>query len=42
MPGAGRVTLLVIIGRGLMLMSAIMFVSMLAVVVLVMRLQADG
>ena len=41
-PGARRVTLVVIIGRGLMLMSAIMFGSMLAVVVLVMRLRADG
>ncbi|MEE9128893.1 MAG: hypothetical protein V3T84_02665 [Phycisphaerales bacterium] len=40
-PGAGRVTLVVIIGRGLMLMPAIMFVSMLPVVVLVTWLRLD-
>ncbi len=42
MAGAGRVTLLVIIGRSLMIVSAIMFGSPLAVVVLVRCLRADG
>ena len=42
MPGAGRVTLVVIIGRGLMIISStIVFVSMLPVVVLVKRLRVD-
>ncbi len=42
-PGAGRVTLVVIIGRGLMIISAtIVLVRMLAVVVLVRHLRADG
>ena len=40
--GAGRVTLVVIIGRRLMIVSAVMSGSPLAVVVLVMRLRADG
>ena len=41
-PRAGRLTLVLIIGRSMMIASAIMFGSMLAVVVLVMRLRADG
>lgn len=40
--GAGRLTLVLIIGRSLMIVSAIMFGSKLAVVVLVRRLGADG
>jgi len=40
-PGAGRVIAVVIIGRGLMLMSAIMFVSMLPVVMLRTCLRSD-
>ena len=40
-PGARRITLVVIIGRGLMLMSAIMFVSILPVVVFVTCPQVD-
>ncbi len=41
-PGAGRLTLVLIIGRSLMIVSAIMFGSKLAVVVLVRRRGADG
>ncbi len=41
-PGARRVTLVLIIGRGSMIVSAIMFGSPLAVLVLVRRLRADG
>ncbi len=40
-PGAGRITLVVIIGRSLIIVSAIMFVSMLSVVMLANSLRLD-